>query len=128
MDTVKEVKFNGLKAAVAKHAALAVGLTLLGTAVALASTGGPFGAMTNFLKTDLMPGIAGVGVLGGIGYAAIHGFKHDYGKMAVGGGVAVGGGLVASNSSWFVSSSGVSSATLGAHVPLIVTALHALGL
>lgn len=111
-----------------KQAAWTLGLMVAGTAVAMASTGGPFGAIESFINTNFLPGVGSIGVAGGIGYAAIHGFKHDYGKMTVGLGTAAGGGFLISNSSWVVSKTGMSSATLGAHVPLIHMALHAFGL
>ena len=103
-----------------------LGLSLLGTVAALAASGGPFSAISNFLNTNMMPGVASIGVVGGVGYAAIHAFKHDYGKATVGMGVAAGGGFIINNSAWVVSQTGVSSATIGAHLPLMVTALHAL--
>lgn len=105
-----------------------MGLTLLGTVAAFAASGGPFSAITNFLSTNMMPGVASIGILGGVGYAGVHAFKHDYGKATVGLGVAAGGGFIINNSSWVVSQTGVSSATIGAHLPLMVTALHSLGL
>jgi hypothetical protein len=110
------------------RSAVGLGLTLLGTAAAFAASGGPFAAISNFLNTNMMPGVASIGIVGGIGYAAIHAFKHDYGKATVGLGVAAGGGFIIKNSSWVVSQTGVSSATIGAHLPLMVTALHAIGL
>lgn len=109
-----------------KRGAGAAGLTAAGTVVALASTGGPFSAMNTFVSTNLLPGVASIGILGGLGYAAIHAFKHDYGKATLGMGVAAGGGFIVSNSAWVVSQTGVSSATIGAHLPLMATALHAL--
>jgi len=122
----KKVAFK----AVVTRSAIALGLSLVGTVAALAASGGPFSAISNFVNTNLLPGVAGVGIVGGLGYAAIHAFKHDYGKAVMGVGVAAGGGFIAnsSNSQWVVSQTGVSSATIGAHLPLITTALHALGL
>lgn len=109
----------------------AAALTLVGAvfpAVALASTaGGPFSTMNTFINTYFLPSVGAIGVAAGIGYAAIHGFKHDYGKAAVGAGVATGGGILIKNSSWFASKAGVSAATLGAHLPIVVLALHAMG-
>lgn len=102
-----------------------LGLTLLGTVAALASSGGPFGTIQTFLNNDLLPGVAGVGVLGGLGYASIHAFKHDYGKAVVGMGVAAGGGIIVKNSSWLETKAQVSAATIGHHLPLAITALHA---
>jgi len=114
---------------IAKRIAMGLGLLAVGTVAAMASSaGGPFSAMNTFMNTTLLPGIGGLGVAGGIGYAAVHAFKHDYGKSAVGAGVAVAGGLVMKNSSWFQSQAQVSAATIGHHLPLIATALHAVGL
>ena len=121
-------KENRFAKVVTKKAMWTLGLMLAGTAVALAASGGPFGAISNFINTNFMPGVGSIGIAGGIGYAAIHGFKHDYGKAIVGLGTAAGGGFLISNSAWVVSQTGVSSATIGAHVPLITTALHAIGL
>jgi hypothetical protein len=112
-----------------KRTALGLGLLAVGTVAAMAaSAGGPFSAMNTFMNNVLLPGIGGLGVAGGIGYAAVHAFKHDYGKSAVGAGVAVAGGLVMKNSTWFQSQAQVSAATIGHHVPLIAAALHAVGL
>lgn len=110
------------------RAALAVaGISIAG--VALASTaGGPFATMNTFVNTYFLPGVGAIGVAGGIGYAAIHGFKHDYGKAVVGAGVATGGGIVIKNSSWFASKAGVSAATIGAHLPVAALVLHAIGM
>lgn len=113
---------------VVKRSAAAFGLSLVGVAAAFASTGGPFGAMDSFVKTNMLPGVATIGILGGLGYAGIHAFKHDYGKATMGLGVSAGGGFIVSQSAWVVSQTGVSSATIGAHLPLIATALHAIGL
>ncbi|MHB8201953.1 hypothetical protein [Acidithiobacillus sp.] len=108
--------------------ATVLGLSLLGTVAAFAASGGPFSAISNFINTNLLPAVASIGVAGGIGYGGIHAFKHDYGKAIVGLGTAAGGGFLISNSSWVVSQTGVSSATIGAHAPLLVTALHVFGL
>ena len=113
---------------VVTRSATALGLSLAGTVAALAASGGPFSAISNFINTNMMPGVASIGIAGGLGYAAIHAFKHDYGKATMGMGVAAGGGFIVSNSQWVVSQTGVSSATIGAHLPLITTALHAVGL
>ena len=121
------MKKLNLKSAV-NRVAVATGLSLLGTVAAFAAAGGPFSAMSNFLNTNLMPGVASIGIVGGLGYAAIHAFKHDYGKATMGLGVAAGGGFIVSNSQWVVGQTGVSSATIGQHLPLLVTALHAFGL
>ena len=114
--------------AVFTRSAIALGVSLAGTVAAFAASGGPFSAIQNFLSTNMMPGVASIGILGGLGYAAIHAFKHDYGKATMGMGVAAGGGFIVSNSQWVVSQTGVSSANIGAHLPLIATALHAVGL
>lgn len=95
---------------------------------ALAASGGPFGAISNFIQTNFMPAIGSIGVAGGIGYGAIHAFKHDYGKAAVGIGTAAGGGFVISQYGWFGQQAGISAATLGQHAPLISTIAHGLGL
>lgn len=124
---MKHRSLKSLRKQIRNQIATLVGLSLL-PAVAFASTGGPFSAMTNFLKTNMMPGVAAIGILGGLGYAGVHAFKHDYGKATVGLGVAAGGGFIISNSAWVVSQTGVSSATIGAHLPLLATALHAFGL
>lgn len=113
---------------IANRTAAVIGLSALGIGVALASSTGPFSAMSTFLTNDMMPGVASVGILGGIGYAAIHAFKHDYGKATVGMGVAAGGGVVVKNSSWFVTQTNISAATIGHHAHLITAALHAIGL
>lgn len=102
-----------------------LGLSVLGAGAAMASSGGPFGDMTNFLQQNMMPGVAAIGIIGGVGYAAVHAFKHDYGKATVGMGVAAGGGFVIKNSSWFSQQAGISAATLGHHAALIIPALHA---
>lgn len=110
------------------RSAYGLGLTLVGTVAAFASSGGPFPAMETFLNNTMLPGVASIGVLGGLGYAGIHAFKHDYGKATVGLGVAAGGGIIIKNSSWVVQQTGVSAATIGHHLPLAITALHAIGL
>ena len=120
----KKVAFK----AVVTRSAIALGLSLVGTVAAFAASGGPFSAISNFINTNMMPGVASIGIVGGLGYAAIHAFKHDYGKATMGMGVAAGGGFIVSNSQWVVSQTGVSSATIGAHLPLLTTALHAFGL
>jgi hypothetical protein len=104
------------------------GLSLLGTVAAFAASGGPFSAISNFVNMNLLPAVGSVGVAGGIGYGAIHAFKHDYGKAILGVGTAAGGGFLISQSSWVVSQTGISSAVIGAHVPLMAAALHAIGL
>lgn len=109
-------------------AADVVVLTALGTVAAVASTaGGPFSQISNFISTNFLPAIGSIGVMGGIGYGAIHAFKHDYGRAVVGLGVATGGGFVVGNSSWFSSQAGVSAATIGGHLSIIHTLLHAVG-
>jgi len=108
--------------------ALGVGLTLVGITAALASSGGPFGAISNFIQTNFMPFIGAVGVAGGVGYGAVHAFKHDYGKAAVGIGTAAGGGFLISQYGWFGQQAGISAAVLGQHAGLIATLAHGLGL
>lgn len=103
------------------------GLSALGAGVAMASTGGPFGKISSFLNTNFLPGIGAIGIAGGVGYAAVHAFKHDYGKAVVGLGVAAGGGFFIANSSWVQTKTGISSATIGAHLPVIHAALHVIG-
>ncbi|OCX72300.1 hypothetical protein A6M27_02730 [Acidithiobacillus thiooxidans] len=121
-----KTRFNWKK--LMAHSAIAVaGVAVAGVAVA-STAGGPFSTMSTFINTYFLPGVGAIGVAGGIGYAAIHGFKHDYGKAVVGAGVATGGGIVINNSSWFASKAGVSAATIGAHLPLAVLTLHAIGL
>ena len=103
-------------------------LSALGTVAALAATaGGPFSQISNFISANFLPAIGSIGVMGGIGYGAIHAFKHDYGRAVVGLGVATGGGFVVGNSSWFSSQAGVSAATIGGHLPVIHALLHAVG-
>ncbi|MBU2834726.1 hypothetical protein HF673_02745 [Acidithiobacillus thiooxidans] len=127
---IKSIK--SWKKAPLRAALQAAALTVVGAAfpaIALASTaGGPFSTMNTFVDTYFLPGIGAIGVAGGIGYAGIHGFKHDYGKAIVGAGVATGGGVMINNSSWFATKAGVSAATIGAHLPIAVLALHAIGL
>ena len=105
-----------------------VGMTLLGTATAMAAAGGPFGAISNFIQQNFMPFIGSVGVAGGVGYGAIHAFKHDYGKAAVGIGTAAGGGFVISQYGWFGQQAGIQAAVLGQHAGLLATMAHGLGL
>ncbi|WP_226834014.1 hypothetical protein [Acidithiobacillus ferrooxidans] len=105
-----------------------VGMTLLGTATAMAAAGGPFGAISNFIQQNFMPFIGSVGVAGGVGYGAIHAFKHDYGKAAVGIGTAAGGGFVISQYGWFGQQAGIQAAVLGQHAGLLATLAHGLGL
>jgi hypothetical protein len=105
-----------------------LGLTLMGTAAAMASSGGPFGAISNFIQTNFMPFIGSVGVAGGVGYGAIHAFKHDYGKAAVGIGTAAGGGFIISQYGWFGQQAGISAAVLGQHAGLLATLAHGMGL
>ncbi|WP_436395074.1 hypothetical protein ACSDBR_10125 [Acidithiobacillus ferriphilus] len=105
-----------------------VGMTLLGTATAMAAAGGPFGAISNFIQQNFMPFIGSVGVAGGVGYGAIHAFKHDYGKAAVGIGTAAGGGFVISQYGWFGQQAGIQAAVLGQHAGLLATVAHGLGL
>ncbi|MHB8249610.1 MAG: hypothetical protein ACYDCX_12105 [Acidithiobacillus sp.] len=121
------MKKLNLKSVVTRSATV-LGLSLVGTVAAFAASGGPFSAISNFLNTNMMPGVASIGIVGGLGYAAIHAFKHDYGKATMGMGVAAGGGFIVRNSQWVVGQTGVSSATIGQHLPLMVTALHAFGL
>jgi len=96
--------------------------------VAMASSGGPFGYFSNFIHGELVPGIGSIGVAGGVVYAAIHGFKHDYGKMGMGIGTAAAGGFIIHHYGWFGQQAGVSAATLGAHAPLVAMIAHGLGL
>lgn len=105
-----------------------LGLTMLGTAAAMAASGGPFGSISNFIQTNFMPAIGSIGVAGGIGYGAIHAFKHDYGKAAVGIGTAAGGGFIISQYGWFGQQAGISAAVIGQHAGLIATLAHGLGL
>lgn len=96
--------------------ALGLALSLAGVGVAMAATGGPFGAISNFVQTNFMPFIGSVGIAGGIGYAGIHAFKHDYGKAGVGVGTAAGGGFLINQYGWFGQQAGISAATLGGHL------------
>lgn len=110
-----------------------VGLMLaVGTGMALASSGGPFGTISTFVENNFLPAIGTIGVVGGIGYGAIHAFKHDYGRAVVGLGTATGGGIVAAQSSWFSQQAGVSAATIGqhvaAHAATLASMLHSFGL
>ncbi|MHB1707114.1 MAG: hypothetical protein ACYCSH_13900 [Acidithiobacillus sp.] len=105
-----------------------LGLTLVGTATALAASGGPFGNISNFVQQNFMPFIGSVGMAGGVGYGAIHAFKHDYGKAAVGIGTAAGGGFLIAQYGWFGQQAGISAAVLGQHAGLIATLAHGLGL
>lgn len=124
-----EKKGNRRKAWV--KAAVAVGLMVAAEA-AMAASGGPFGKISTFIQSNFMPFIGSVGIAGGIGYAGVHAFKHDYGKAGVGIGTAAGGGFLVSQYGWFGQQAGISAATLGAHAPLIATfashASHVLGL
>jgi hypothetical protein len=108
--------------------ALGVGLTLAGTAAALAANGGPFGDISNFIQQNFMPFIGSVGVAGGVGYGAVHAFKHDYGKAAVGIGTAAGGGFLIAQYGWFGQQAGITAAVLGQHAGLLATLAHGLGL
>lgn len=105
-------------------AAMGLGLSLAGVGVALAATGGPFNDITNFISSNFMPFVGTVGIAGGVGYAGIHAFKHDYGKSGVGLATAAGGGFLIHQYGWFANQAGITAATLGAHVPLAVAALH----
>ncbi|OCX68129.1 MULTISPECIES: hypothetical protein [Acidithiobacillus] len=100
---------------------------VLGLETAMASSGGPFGKISNFIQSNFMPFIGSVGIAGGIGYGAVHAFKHDYGKSAVGIGTAAGGGFMISQYGWFGQQAGISAATLGGHVALMAPFLHLLG-
>lgn len=107
----------------------AVGVAAMAVAgVALASSGGPFGAISQFIQSNFMPFIGSVGVAGGIGYAGVHAFKHDYGKAGMGVGTAAGGGFLISQYGWFGQQAGISAATLGGHVATLAVFRHALGL
>lgn len=108
-------------------AAVGLGLMLAGD-VAMAATSGPFGKINTFIQSNFLPFVGSVGLAGGIGYGAIHAFKHDYGKAGVGIAAAAAGGFMVVNSPWFATKAGVTAATLGAHVPLVVMALHSVGL
>ncbi len=103
-------------------------LTGLGTVAAYASTaGGPFSDISNFVSTNFLPAIGTIGVMGGIGYGAIHAFRHDYGRGVLGAAVATGGGFMVAQSSWFASQAGVSAATIGGHVSAFSAVLHFFG-
>lgn len=127
ISTKRKMFSAGQSSALAISVDVAV-LTVLGTVVAMASTaGGPFSQISNFVSTNFLPAIGSVGVMGGIGYGAIHAFRHKYGEAIVGLGVATAGGFVVGNSSWFSSQAGVSAATIGSHLPVLHSVLHALG-
>ena len=96
--------------------------------VAMAASGGPFGDISSFIQNNFMPFIGSVGVAGGIGYGAVHAFKHDYGKAAMGVGTAAGGGFLISQDAWFGQQAGVTAATMGAHVSTLALIAHGLGL
>ncbi|AEK57827.1 hypothetical protein A5904_05690 [Acidithiobacillus caldus] len=95
---------------------------------ALAATGGPFASIGNFIQQNFMPAIGSIGIAGGIGYGAIHAFKHDYGKAIVGIGTAAGGGFVIHQYGWFGQQAGIQAATLGGHITVASALGHALGL
>lgn len=117
------------KLSVALVRASEVGLmTIAGTALAFAASGGPFGAISNFLQSNFIPAIGSIGIAGGIGYGAIHAFKHDYGKAVVGIGTAAGGGFIISQYGWFGSQAGIQAATIGQHVASFSPLLRAIGL
>lgn len=107
------------------RAAVGLGLGLVG-GVAMATTSGPFGDIESFVSKNFLPFIGVVGLAGGVGYAGIHAFKHDYGKAGVGVATAGGGGFLVVNSSWFATKAGISAATIGAHAPLAAAVLHGL--
>ncbi|QER46008.1 hypothetical protein [Acidithiobacillus caldus] len=113
---------------IARFAGEVAGLTLIGAGVALASSGGPFSAIFNFIDQNFLPALGAIGVIGGVGYGAIHAFKHDYGKAVVGLGVATGGGFVVKQSNWFSGQAGVSAATIGHHLTTVEPIVRALGL
>lgn len=115
------------KKLMARSAIAVAGVAVAGVAVA-STAGGPFSAIMTFITTNIVPGVGAIGVAGGVGYGAVHLFKHDYGKGTMGAATAVGGGIVIANSSWFASQAGVSAATIGVHLPLAVLTLHAIGL
>ncbi len=124
-----EQQFLGNRAR--KWVPLAAGVAALLVAdVALAATGGPFGDISNFIQHNFMPAIGSIGIAGGIGYGAVHAFKHDYGKAAVGIGTAVAGGFIIHQYGWFGQQAGVyiQSATLGGHITVAAALGHALGL
>ncbi len=121
-----KTRFNWKKL-MARSAVAVTGLAVAGIAVA-STAGGPFSTIDTFATGTLLPGVGAIGVLGGVGYGGLHFFKHDYGKGTMGAATAVAGGVVLANSSWFAGKAGVSAATLGAHLPLALLALHAIGL
>ncbi len=106
---------------------LGVGAALLPVA-ALAATGGPFGSISNFFDQVFMPAVGSIGIAGGIGYGAIHLFKHDYGKGTVGIATAAGGGFIIHQYGWFGQQAGISAAVIGSHAGLLTTLAHGLGL
>ncbi|MGC9217726.1 MAG: hypothetical protein ACP5FM_13765, partial [Acidithiobacillus sp.] len=77
--------------------------------------------ISTFIQTNFMPAVGSIGIAGGVGYAGVHAFKHDYGKAAVGVGTAAGGGFLISQYGWFGQQAGISAATLGQHAGLIAT-------
>ena len=95
---------------------------------ALAASGGPFGDISNFVQQNFMPFIGTVGIAGGVGYAGVHAFKHDYGKAGMGIGTAAGGGFLISQYGWFGQQAGIQAATLGGHITVAAALGHALGL
>jgi hypothetical protein len=124
-----EQQFLGNRAR--KWVPLAAGVAALLVAdVALAATGGPFGDISNFIRHNFMPAIGSIGIAGGIGYGAVHAFKHDYGKAAVGIGTAAAGGFVIHQYGWFGQQAGIhiQAATLGGHITVAAALGHALGL
>jgi hypothetical protein len=131
VETVEIVK-NGSKVSKARKFAMRTAQIALifgvGTVAALAATGGPFSAITNFATTTVLPGVGGIAVLGGVGYAGIHAAKHEYGKGVVGLTSAGAGGFMIAKASWLVSQTGITTATIGHHLSLVVTAMHAIGL
>lgn len=129
MDTAVKAVHSGHKGAVRGwlRAAVGLGLGLVG-GVAMATTSGPFGDIESFVTKNFLPFIGVVGLAGGVGYAGIHAFKHDYGKAGLGIATAGGGGFLVMNSPWFAGKAGITAATIGAHVPLVVATLHGFGL
>jgi hypothetical protein len=109
-------------------ALLGVGVAFASIGVAMAASGGPFGDISNFIQSNFMPFIGSVGVAGGIGYAAVHAFKHDYGKAGMGIGTAAGGGFLISQYGWFGQQAGISAATMGQHISTLAMVAHGLGL
>ncbi len=59
-------------------AAVGIGALVVAEA-AMAASGGPFAKISTFIQSNFMPFIGSVGIAGGIGYGAVHAFKHDYG-------------------------------------------------